>query len=205
MANGQLPPRRVADPNNQTNGRWCKADPTEEQPGGTCGNRPVLGTTICHKHGAAAGQIKRAAKLRLVKESALQEAHRRMEGRAGTDQDALDHLLDSLYIAAQLVRVYADLTANLDEKEQLTVDSKIAGDQLHPFAKELRAWNAERSRIAKTCLDAGVEERRVRLAERMVDEFMRIQERSWDRLGLTADQKQLERRHIAKDLMRDAG
>lgn len=76
---------------------------------------------------------------------------------------------------------------------------------LHPLVEEFDAWCERHARFAKLAIDAHVDERRISLAEDTAGRLLALLEASWDRLGLTADQKQLERRHIAKDLMRDVG
>lgn len=239
MGKGILTPRRAADPNNQTNGKWCRGGATEEYPGGTCGNYPVRGGTVCaQRHGGKASHIRNKANLRLVKEKALIEANKMLEEDNETG-DAVNHLLKRLAHASKMVQLYGALVAGLWEEGEEAVASGsesrrgwaykrwIAGDgvskghyethvdpilaagrdkfHLHPLVEEFDAWCERHARFAKLAIDAHVDERRISLAEDTAGRLLALLEASWDRLGLTADQKQLERRHIAKDLMRDAG
>lgn len=76
---------------------------------------------------------------------------------------------------------------------------------LHPLVEEFDAWCERHARFAKLAIDAHVDERRISLAEDTAGRLLALLEASWDRLGLTSEQKQLERRHIAADLVKDAG
>lgn len=76
---------------------------------------------------------------------------------------------------------------------------------VHPFVGEFNHWCQEHARIAKLCLDANVDERRVKATEDVAQEFIRLMEASFDRLGLPAEQRQAERQAIARDSMRLIG
>ena len=76
---------------------------------------------------------------------------------------------------------------------------------IHPFVQEFNHWCQEHARIAKLCLDANVDERRVKATEDVAQEFIRLMEASFDRLGLPPEKRQAERQAIARDSMRLIG
>jgi hypothetical protein len=176
----------------------CGAEKRQE-PYGYCGlpagwgtDHPGIGK--CRKHGGNTRNHRRAAK----REEAEGEAQR-MVALAGVDQDPIEHLLESLHLAACLVRVWGEMVAELDQaqrddpKAELVrgglgytedTDSKspyelevISRDRLlalnrhgeagvHPFVTEYENALDRRAKFAKLCIDAGVAERQVQLAEK---------------------------------------
>jgi hypothetical protein len=75
----------------------------------------------------------------------------------------------------------------------------------HPYVGEFNHWCQEHARIAKLCIDVNVEERRVKATEDVAQEFIRLMEASFDRLGLPPEKKQQERLAIAQDSLRLSG
>jgi hypothetical protein len=65
-------------------------------------------------HGGAAPQVKAAAQRRKAEQEALATAQR-MVARAGIDADPIEHLLDSLHLAKQLVYVWGTMVAAIDD------------------------------------------------------------------------------------------
>jgi hypothetical protein len=88
--------------------RQCTA--TSKRSGERCRRSPVEGSTVCATHGGSARQVKEAGKQR----EALAVAQRMVQ-RAGVDVDPIEHLLDSLHLASQLVRVWGTMVAAIDE------------------------------------------------------------------------------------------
>lgn len=135
--------------------------------GQPCGGSPVSGTTTCTKHAGKALSVIRqevAAKLALAE--------------LNLDQDAnpLDELLTEVQRAAAAVRWLADKVNSLDDREVthgiLRTVQKADGSRDVTAGAGInlwvRLWQDERDRLARVCkltLDAGVDERRVRLAE----------------------------------------
>jgi hypothetical protein len=76
---------------------------------------------------------------------------------------------------------------------------------VHPYVGEFNHWCQEHARIAKLCIDVNVEERRVKATEDVAQEFIRLMEASFDRLGLPPEKKQQERLAIAQDYLRLSG
>lgn len=144
--------------------------------GKPCTQPPVPGTTRCRFHGGAAPQVKAAAQRR-AQMAAAQDAVAKLNLRREVDPHVA--LLDEVYRAAGVV-------AHLDEKVQSLPEQdlvwgvtelveKTAGEfpgTDTTYAAELNVWvkwwREERThlaKVAKMALDAGVEERRVKLAE----------------------------------------
>lgn len=81
--------------------------------GKRCGRAAIEGGNVCRLHGGAAPQVRRAAEIRAAQMQAHEQA-RRMAARAGVDADPIEHLLDSLHIAAAMVTIYGEMVAALD-------------------------------------------------------------------------------------------
>lgn len=81
--------------------------------GGRCGNWAMQGATLCAKHGGKAPQIRRASARKL----AIAKAQRFVE-LSGTDLDPVAHLLDSLYRAWTLVKVWGIMAATIDARAE---------------------------------------------------------------------------------------
>jgi len=138
--------------------------------------QPVPDGTRCRFHGGAAPQVKAAAQRR-KQLAAAQEAVSKLNLRREVDPHVA--LLDEVYRAAGVVAWLDDKVRALDEGDMVwgvTEEvEKTAGE--FPGTDTTRAaelniwvkwWQTERTnlaKVAKMALDAGVEERRVRLAE----------------------------------------
>lgn len=92
--------------------------------GTPCDAWPMKGQAVCWSHGGAAKQNRRKATQTL----ALAKAQRMVE-LSGVDMDPEAHLLDSLYRAATLVRVWGVMAASIDEQAELELeDGEIRGE-----------------------------------------------------------------------------
>lgn len=162
--------------------------------GNRCRQAAIKGGKVCRFHGGAAPQVERAAAVRAARVEAIAEAER-MVARAGVEADPLEHLLESLYRAAALVDVWGAMVAGLDAKgarecdevrgeveyieheyengvetlvrpkDPLTTANSRGEVQVHPFVAEYNTALDRRAKFAKMCLDAGVAERQIQLAE----------------------------------------
>jgi hypothetical protein len=102
----------------------------KKRSGGTC-SQPAgygtdhVGTGRCKFHGGSTPNGKKAAQ----REGAEIEAQR-MVRLAGVDQDPLEHLLESLHLAAALVQVWGAMVAAIDEKaeEESEADGFLRGE-----------------------------------------------------------------------------
>lgn len=159
--------------------------------GGPCGHMPVTGTTTCPLH---AGKALSVIRQEVATTRALADLDLDMESA-----NPLDELLTEVARASAAVRWLSDKVNTLDDdevvagitqKEQDTSDASYivtTKERIHPW---IVLWQNERDRLARVCkmtLDAGVDERRVRLAEsqgRMIVDVIRA---TLVDLGVTED------------------
>lgn len=136
--------------------------------GGTCRNWPLPGQTRCRMHGAKTPRALAAAARRL--EAAEARAAVATYGLP-IEIDPLDALLGELHRTAGHVAWLAGIVADLDEgagRDGLMVDTMVGKQPSH----WLQLYRQERSHlagVARACLAAGVEERRVKLAEQQAE------------------------------------
>ncbi len=99
--------------------------------GEPCKGQAISGTEppVCRMHGGSAPQVRRAAERRQTEARALAEATRMVE-RAGVDVPPMEHLLDSLHQAAQLVKVWGAMVAEIDRvaEEETAANAVIRGE-----------------------------------------------------------------------------
>lgn len=152
--------------------RRCTA--TSKQSGRRCKRAAVPGATVCATHGGKAPQVVAKANERL--ERAAAERAVATYGLA-VEVDPLQALLDELHRTAGHVAWLGALIADLEHTEDEDGKTRSGLRQWRPAGEFGGSWvpsvwvelyQSERThlaRVAKSCLDAGVEERRVRLAE----------------------------------------
>jgi hypothetical protein len=163
-------------------GQQCTA--RSKRSGVRCKNWAMRGASVCRIHGGAAAQVKAAAQRRLeTADAEKQVEHVRAElNRLGiaVEVDPLAALEHALY---QAVGNVAYLEQRLDA-ENLTVRSPLHGEQMHPL---YLAYERERDRVAKfskMALDAGISEKRVRIAEKQAEVLRGLMGRVLERLGI---------------------
>lgn len=144
--------------------------------GKPCGKDPIKGGTVCTHHGGRAPQVEKAAKRNLAKQEVVKAAAR-LGG--SIDANPIDVLLEQVREAAANVTVLRDwiremLKIDVDHSGAIAIPEQVVyfekGGTHVPAAPHIMVtlYNQERDRLvkyAKLCLDAGVEERRVQLAE----------------------------------------
>lgn len=144
--------------------RRCTA--TAKHTGQRCGAWAVGGTTVCRMHGGAAPQVRQAAKRRLEAEHA-QEA----VATFGLPRDVDPHvaLLEEVHRTAGHIAWLAAKIGDAESDEGLVQTNFGPGNasQVVPSVW-VGLYQRERTHLARVCkaaLDAGVQERQVRLAE----------------------------------------
>lgn len=146
-----------------------------------CKLHPVPGGARCTRfHGGKAPQVRAAAAVRYTRDQALAAARSELArlGGAYVDLDPLDGLLDLYREAAWNVEVLrvaiGDLRPVVDEHGAIAIPEQVVhfekGGTHVPAAEHILVamYDRERdraARYAKLCLEAGVEERRVKVAE----------------------------------------
>jgi hypothetical protein len=164
-----------------------KCSGTSITTGGPCDKYAVVGATVCYKHGAGAPQVKAAAAQRVTLAEAIATAPRRQPWEI---MDDTVHLSDILL--QQVV---------LEVREQGSVSPAL----LDRLVGALERAN----RLSKTSLDAGVAERRTRLAEAQAQQMFAVFTRVLNALALNQEQRAavpgLLRREIESELVASNG
>ena len=156
----------------QVHPRGCKGH--SRSTGKPCGNRAIAGGFVCHMHGGSSPQARRAAADRLAQQRAAIEMarHGLVTPRAVDPGDAL---LEAIYGAAGEVDYWRSVVAQLDpssltwgKTQQTTKKGKIKVTETAGAAVAYKLMVDAQDRLARyaaSALKAGIEERRVRLAE----------------------------------------
>ena len=155
--------------------------------GRQCRKRPINGATVCRTHGGSAPQVIAAAQRRLEERKAVLAAE-----TFGLPREVDPHtaLLEELHRTAGAVEWLGAVVADL-KRNSLTwgkTRSKTGGED-HGTTYEARP-NAYYA-VAKTCVDVGIEERRVRVAEESGRLLAGVVRAVLDRLDLTEEQRAL--------------
>jgi hypothetical protein len=158
-------------------------DERADRRGTACRRYPSPGLTVCVKHGGGQPKARKAGTARRAEEKA-----RAAVAAYGLPRDVspTEALLEEVRWSAGHVAWLRDIIG--DAAEGLRLDTTAEGQAL------LDLYGQERDRlvrIAKTTLDAGVEERRVQLAESQGALVAGAIRRILVRLNLTAEQEAL--------------
>jgi hypothetical protein len=166
--------------------------------GNPCGQKPMSGQGVCRMHGGSAPQSLEAAERRRTERQALLAAE-----SFGLPREVDPHtaLLEELHRTAGAVQWLGAIVADLDQgdivwgrtKEKLGGEDAGTTREARPNAFVL-LWQSERDRlakVAKTCVDVGIEERRVRIAESAGQQLASVVRAVLDRLQLTDEQRVL--------------
>jgi hypothetical protein len=139
---------------------------TSTQSGQRCKRLATRGAKVCQKHGAAAPQVREAARQRVAIADAL---------ATGTKRHPWEVLEDALHTADVLM-----------SEARVQVET----GQITPALVEKLVNTIERAhRMAKVNLDAGIDQRKLRLAEAQAGQMHQVFTRVLTQLGLTAEQK----------------
>lgn len=166
--------------------------------GQRCQKRPIVGGTVCATHGGSAPQVKAAAERRLLERQALLAVESFGLPR---EVDPHEALLEELHRTAGAVSWLGAVVADLERGEitwgrtSVTKGGPQAGTT-HAAGVNVwvQLWQAERKHlldVAKACASAGIEERRIRLAESSGQVLAGVVRAVLDRLGLSTEQREL--------------
>lgn len=201
------------------------SDPIDDAPrctatsrsGNRCKRRPIPGGTVCAMHGGKAPQVVAAAEARLQARQALLAAE-----AFGLPREVDPHtaLLEELHRTAGAVQWLGAIVADLEQdgivwgRVKETHGTQLERGTDNGVTKAaavnvwVRLWQEERDRlakVAKTCVDVGIEERRVRLAESAGQQLAAVIRAVLDRLELTDGQRSLAVQVVPDELRRLAG
>ena len=167
---------------------------TAKSTGLRCQRRPMLGSKVCMVHGGKAGQVKAAAARRLA-EQAAQQAVRTLG--LPVDISPTEALLEEVRWTAGHVAWLRSRVQELESGDLSwgTTKVKTGGDD-EGTTQEAKPsvwyelYTRERAHLIKVCdaaIRAGVEERRVRLAEQQGDLLALAIRRILEAFGLSGD------------------
>lgn len=176
--------------------RQCTA--TAKGSGNRCKRTPAPGATVCVKHGGGAPQVRAAAERRVAEREAL----RSLEAfGVPVEVDPHSALLQELHRTAGAVAWLGAQVQSLETEDIVwgVTREKIGGDD-HGTTRESKPnawyvlWAAERKHltdVAAACVKAGIEERRIRLAEDQGRLLASVVEQVLEALGLDERQRGL--------------
>ncbi len=159
-----------------------------------CKRYPRAGTTVCDAHGANQRTVAAGAQ-RVELDRIAGEAAALFDRLDIPDLHPLDGLLDAVRITGTWARVFGTLVRELDLKPTVRIDviegprggqkrvvvteneSLYGPDhnedaKPHVLVEMHRIWLEQHTRACKLALDAGIDERRLQLAESDVDQLM---------------------------------
>ena len=167
---------------------------TAKSTGLRCQRRPMLGSKVCMVHGGKAGQVKAAAARRLA-EQAAQQAVRTLG--LPVDISPTEALLEEVRWTAGHVAWLRSRVQELESGDLSwgTTKVKTGGDDEEATQEAkpsvwYELYTRERAHLIKVCdaaIRAGVEERRVRLAEQQGDLLALAIRRVLEAFGLGDD------------------
>jgi hypothetical protein len=187
-----------AIPGGEIDPKYCHA--ISRRSGTQCRRFPIKGAKVCRFHGGNAPQVRAGAARRI----AIQNATLLVARLGGTiNIDPLDALLEMVQEAAANVAAYRlaiqELGIHVGQDENRegqtgvavasSYDDKGGRDPAAPHIL-VNMYDAERDRLAKyskMCIDAGVEERRVRLVEAQAQKLGAVVEAAVRALNPTPD------------------
>lgn len=189
---------------------------TSKQTGERCKQRPTPGATVCRFHGGKARQVQAKAEVRIAEQRAAAEV-----ARLGARKDVhpADALLDLVHWTAGEVDYWRQRVTDLED-EQLTwgltqhregegpegpVDIETREAKPHVAYTMLERASDRLASYAAAALKAGVDERRVRLAETQGALVADVIRRILARLQLTDDQAALVGTVVPEELRALAG
>lgn len=182
----------------QTHPRGCRAHKKTARGGGPCLNAPIPGGTTCRWHGGNSPQAQAKAAERRIEAQAREDVAR---FAARTDLHPAEALLELVHHQAGIVAYWRSRVDQVEEEHLTwgTTRIKEGGDDRgttqeakpHIAYVLLREAQRDLADYATAALKAGVEERRVQLAERQGSLVADVIRRILDRLDLSEAQRVL--------------
>jgi hypothetical protein len=139
--------------------------------GAPCGNWPIRGATICHKHGGSARHIKEAARRRVEAQVAERAV---VTYGLPREIDPTQALLEELYRTAGHVGYLGALVADLQEGDLKQLDAEGKFEKASVWVEMYWKERGHFAKVAKLAIDAGIEERRVKMAEAQGEQLSQV-------------------------------
>lgn len=169
---------------------------TAKQTGERCKRRAAPGADVCVIHGGRSPQARAAAAHRLQR--------RHLEGDLGallaeleldaSGRDPVDALLDAVHRCWAMAKVLGALTGGLSTSagspDAMWGPNHLGDGAPHVLTTMYGQWLERAARASKLAIDAGVEERRVQLAERVGAVMVDVLRGVLDDIGLTEEQRE---------------
>jgi hypothetical protein len=200
----------------------CIAHKKGTDPLEPCTKNKIKKTDMCRSHGGAAGpQGKQVERIALME--AQGEIAQLMREVDVPEQHPIDGLLEVVRVSGAMMRLLTIKVGELSEEpESVTImvetkkgdllEKDVAGNDAlwghnkdgemvpHIWVTLLRTWTERYERACKTALDAGIEERRIRLAEDTADTFFAALTKTTATLGLSPEQTEKLWQGLAREL-----
>lgn len=174
--------------------RRCRG---HKRDGSACGQWAMRGTSVCQKHGGMAPQVRAKAEWRLAQEQVRLELAR-INPDDYERKDPGEELMEQLHVQSCWEAYLRDEVAHMASLEQTDMEGK------RPQVLMVQ-WTQASERVAhysELALRAGVDERRIRIAERDGRRFFEavMAGLADPRFGLTDEQVRLGRKVFAEHL-----
>jgi hypothetical protein len=181
-----------------TERRHCTAK--AKSTGVQCGNLPIKGTNVCRIHGGSIPAVRKAAARRLQKQQLHGDLGKLLEELEmdASEKHPVQALTDALARCSAMVAVLGALVGGLG------VDSSKDGAQLvgkdhlgdmreNELVRLYGVWLDRSARTAKLALDAGVDERAIRIEEEKTEMLLSVFKQTFadPELGLTVAQRRI--------------
>lgn len=201
----------------------CTAHKRGTDPLEPCSKHPRAALTVCRSHGGSSPFAQTLARERLGLMSAQGEIGQLMQECDIPEQNPVDGLLEVVRVSGSMMRLLTIKVGELSEDpstNEILVESKdgglstkeVAGRDgfwgltkdsemtVHPYVTLLRIWTERYERACKTCLDAGIAERQVNLAESQGELVGQAVKGILQALNLTPEQWEIAPRIVATQL-----
>lgn len=172
----------------------CSAHKVNTDPPEPCTKHPKNGMRVCRSHGAVLPPAIRAAEQRINLMGAQGEIGQLMRECDIPEQHPIDGLLEVVRVSGSMMRLLTVKVGELKEDPSIhdvlvegrggeLSTRRVADEEAfwglnsqgemvpHTYVQLLKVWTERYERACKTALDAGIEERRIRLAEDTSETF----------------------------------
>lgn len=194
----------------QTHPRGCTAHKDDERTI-PCRNWPVKGGMVCRYHGGRAPQVAAAAAKRLAERKAALAVETFGLPRVVDPHEAL---LEELHRTAGAVAWLGAVVADLERGAVVWgITMTKTGGEDHGTTRAagvntwVQLWQDERKHlvdVSKACVSAGIEERRIRLAESSGQLLASVVQSILGRLSLSTEQQELVQVVVPEEFRRVA-
>lgn len=208
-------------------GQACKAHLSGSGKTLPCKRPPIQGGFVCRTHGGALEKTQIAAAQRLALMSAQGEIADLMRECDIPDQHPIDGLLEVVRVSGSMMRLLTIKVGELAEEPKITevlVEGKdgslstkrVAGEEAFwglnaqgeatpsLYVTLLKVWTERYERACKTALEAGIEERRIRLAEDTSETFFNALAKAVVAAGLSPEVREQLNVALATELRKNS-